>query len=142
MTKKRKPSGSQKPSVKVTTIKCTFCDGSGTDPFKLLSKLSSCPVCQGRKMIQVERPTVRCAYCQGTGKRPHARLTCSACKGTGLITLAGPTAKCPQCAGLGRMIESDLPCSLCRGSGLIAEKPSPQGLNNRTTSKSSVGSKT
>ena len=142
MTKKRKPSGRQKPSVNVMTVKCAFCDGTGKDPFKLLSKLSICPVCQGRKMVQVERPTVACAYCHGTGKQPHGRLTCSPCKGTGLITLAGPTAKCLQCGGLGRMIESDLPCSLCRGTGLVAEKPGPQGRSKRTASKSSVGSKT
>ena len=141
-TKKRKPSGNRKLIANMMTVKCAFCDGTGKDPFELLSKLSRCPVCEGRKAVEVERPVVSCAYCQGSGKQLHGRLTCSACKGTGLTKLGEPTAKCPQCAGLGRMVESDLACSLCKGTGLITEKLGPQGSNNRTASKSSVGSKT
>jgi len=30
------------------TLKCSFCKGTGVDPFELLSELSACQVCLGR----------------------------------------------------------------------------------------------
>ena len=110
------------PTREMTTVECAFCEGAGTDPFGILSRLSKCPVCNGRTKVEVAKPAYPCAYCRGTGKQRHTRLTCSACKGTGHITLAGPTARCPECDGSGRTQESDLPCTFCRGAGLIAEK--------------------
>ena len=102
-------------------VKCAFCDGTGKDPFDLLSSLSRCPVCNGRGAIAVKMPTVPCAYCMGTGRQRHTRLACSGCGGAGVIALAGPTTRCPQCDGSGREPEADLSCSLCRGAGLVAK---------------------
>ena len=114
-----KATNETKPTTHVT---CAFCSGTGQDPFELLSKLSKCPVCQGHKKIEVEKPTVACGYCQGTGRQRHARLECSGCGGTGVITLSGPTVQCPQCAGSGREHDADLSCSLCRGAGRVAKE--------------------
>ena len=114
------------------TITCAFCGGTGRDPYRILSKVSDCPVCKGHKSVQVETPVVACLYCKGTGRQRHTRLTCSACRGAGVITLPGspgrrrgkpgPTAACVQCDGSGREPEADLPCSRCKGAGLVATR--------------------
>ena len=121
-TAKRKSaaSTSQKPAGACKTVKCAFCGGTGRDPYRILSKVSDCPVCKGHKTVEVETPVVACLYCKGTGRQRHTRLTCSACRGAGVITLPGPTAACPQCDGSGREPEADLPCSRCKGAGLVA----------------------
>jgi DnaJ-class molecular chaperone len=111
------------------TVECAFCEGIGKDPYEILSKLSKCPVCNGRMKVEVTKPAYPCAYCHGTGKQRHTRLTCSACKGTGHVTVAGPTAECPECDGSGKTHGPDLSCAFCRGAGLIAE---------RSTEKSTV----
>ncbi len=120
---RRKSTGRKGRAEAVQARQCAFCNGTGRDPYEVLSRLAKCPVCNGHKTVDVKTPAVPCAYCRGTGRQRHTRLTCSACKGTGALTLAGPTAQCPQCGGTGRRVESDLACSLCKGAGLIAEKP-------------------
>ena len=122
-TAKRKSGAStnEKPVGVCKTIKCAFCGGTGRDPYRILSRVSDCPVCKGHKTVDVETPVVACLYCKGTGRQRHTRLTCSACGGAGVITLPAPTAHCPQCDGSGRDPEADLPCSLCRGAGLVAK---------------------
>ena len=115
-------STSRKPAGACKTVKCAFCGGTGRDPYRILSKLSNCPVCKGHKTVEVETPVVACLYCKGTGRQRHTRLTCSACRGKGVIPMAGPTTKCTQCDGAGREPEADLPCSLCKGAGLVAKK--------------------
>ena len=115
-------STSKKPSGACKTVQCAFCSGTGRDPYRILSKLSDCPVCKGHKTVEVKTPVVACLYCKGTGRQRHTRLTCSACRGTGVITLPGPTAACPKCDGRGRELEADLPCSRCRGAGLVAKR--------------------
>lgn len=127
--------GKDKTTGPATTTECAFCGGTGRDPYEVLSKLSNCQVCNGRKTIQMPSPIVVCAYCHGTGKQRHTRLTCSACGGRGAVTLAGPTTKCTQCGGNGREMGADLPCSLCKGTGLIALKPTVPKQENRTASK-------
>ena len=106
----------------IASVKCAFCDGTGKDPFELLSRLSKCPVCKGHKTLPMQAPTVPCAYCRGTGRQRHMRLACSGCGGAAVHALPGPTAECPQCDGSGREPEADLPCSLCRGAGLVAKR--------------------
>lgn len=129
MRTKRKPSRRRMPRGDMLTIKCAFCEGTGRDPYEVLSRLSNCQVCNGRTKVEVMKPAYPCAYCQGTGRQRHTRLTCSACKGTGQVTVAGPTARCPECRGSGRMRGPDLPCVLCRGAGLIVEKSTPGMVN-------------
>jgi DnaJ-class molecular chaperone len=123
-THRHKQTGNAKAATKtVDNVKCAFCDGTGKDPFDLMSSLSQCCVCIGHGKLDVKTPTVDCVYCHGTGRSRHTRLACSGCQGAGVITLAGPTTRCPQCCGSGTESESDLPCSLCRGAGLVARKP-------------------
>lgn len=141
-TVKRKPGTSTKPTGGVTTIKCAFCDGTGRDPYEILSKISDCPVCKGHKTVEAQTPFVACLYCKGTGRQRHTRLTCSACRGKGVIPMAGPTTKCAQCGGAGREPEADLPCSLCKGTGLVpSKKLTAPKQEHRTASKGRVGSK-
>ena len=125
MTKRRKPREHAVAADKTTTIKCAFCSGTGREPYRILSRISDCPVCKGHKAVEVKTPVVACLYCKGTGRQRHTRLTCSACRGAGVITLPGPTAACPQCRGGGRERETDLPCSLCKGAGLVAKRSGP-----------------
>jgi DnaJ-class molecular chaperone len=119
-TTEHKPIGKAGTPAKATGVKCAFCEGTGKDPFDLLSMLSRCPVCKGHKTLEMEGPTVACAYCRGTGRQRHMRLACSGCGGAGVHALLGPTARCPQCGGSGREPEADLACSLCKGAGLLA----------------------
>ena len=114
-------STSKKPAGACKTVPCAFCGGTGRDPYRILSRVSDCPVCKGHKTVEVETPVVGCLYCKGTGRQRHTRLTCSSCRGAGVITLPGPTAACPKCGGSGRDPEADLACSLCRGAGLVAK---------------------
>ena len=71
----------------IVGIECAFCKGEGKDPFDILSPLSSCPVCGGRKVVELEEPIRKCAFCNGTGVHPQTRLTCTACMGKGAQTI-------------------------------------------------------
>ena len=128
-------STSKTPAGAGKEIKCAFCGGTGRDPYRILSRVSNCPVCKGHKTIEVKTPNVACLYCKGTGRQRHMRLTCSACRGTGVITLAGPTAACPQCGGGGREHEADLPCSLCGGAGLVATRASQRSTASQSSKR-------
>ena len=105
-------------------IKCAFCNGTGKDPFDLLSKLADCQVCGATGEVMVEEPNVDCAYCGGSGVQPQTRNTCIACRGKGVIPCRGRRfsasgEKCPACKGTGRNIgKGDLPCLECKGTGL------------------------
>ena len=122
MSTKRKPSRHRMPPGEMLTLDCAFCKCTGRDPYEILSRLSKCPVCNGRTEVEVMKPAYPCAHCDSTGRQHHTRLTCSACKGTGHVTVAGPTAQCPECRGSGTIRGADLPCSFCRGAGLIAAR--------------------
>ena len=113
--------GDRKPPVPSTKIKCAFCGGTGRDPFEVMSKKSSCPVCKGRGEVSVQEPLVPCAYCHGTGQQPRTRLSCPACQGKGVVHLAGPTTECPNCEGAGKEPKTNMPCWVCKGAGLIAK---------------------
>lgn len=82
-------------------VPCAFCQGSGKDPFRLLSPLSACGVCDGTGRVEVEEPYVSCAFCGGTGIHPRSRLTCTACMGKGVIAIKKPVKSCPTCLGAG-----------------------------------------
>lgn len=102
-----------------TTIKCAFCQGKGKDPFKLLSELAICQVCNGEGKVNVISPYDSCPFCGGSGIQPHTRLVCTVCRGFGVISHQKDGKDCPACAGSGKNIENDLPCSTCGGSGKV-----------------------
>lgn len=74
----------KKPKFK--EIICAFCKGTGKDPFRVPSKLSSCQACAGRGKINIaDQPHETCGACKGTGIFIHHRLPCSVCKGKGIV---------------------------------------------------------
>ena len=105
------------------TIECAFCQGTGKDPFELLSPLATCQVCGGKGAVTVEEPAIRCAYCKGSGVHPYGvRITCAVCGGKGRVTVKEPTVACPACKGSGRAPESRLPCLNCKGRGVVERR--------------------
>lgn len=70
-------------------IKCAFCHGTGKDPFHLLSYLSDCPVCHGRKTVRVAKPYETCKACAGTGIYFKSKMYCWTCRGKGVVTVRG-----------------------------------------------------
>ena len=72
--------------VETKTIKCAFCQGTGKDPFELLSKMATCQVCGGERKVTVPVPHVTCPVCGGSGIQPHTRLVCRTCGGKGIIS--------------------------------------------------------
>ena len=103
-------------------VTCSFCSGTGRDPFGIMSWLSTCCVCGGSGTVQVEAPYTRCEHCEGTGA--IKRLTCTACRGTGFVpTSTGPTVVCPVCGGSGD--DASIPamaCLRCQGRGWILQE--------------------
>jgi DnaJ-class molecular chaperone len=110
------------PNTLKRQVVCAFCQGSGTDPFGILSSLTRCQVCDGLGEIEATLPFVRCGACAGSGIQPHHRLTCSACGGRGVHTVPEHRQICPDCNGKGLDPDSevDLPCSMCNGSGQVS----------------------
>lgn len=102
-------------------VTCSFCGGHGTDPFGIMSWLSTCCVCGGRKVVQVTAPYRRCARCQGSGA--IKTFTCTVCRGTGYVPVTpGPLQACPECRGSGDDAASALACITCRGRGLVPQE--------------------
>ncbi len=100
-------------------IRCPFCEGKGVDPFGVMSVLSQCPVCLGKKELKMREPLHECAFCAGSGVHPHTRMTCSACGGKGAATLKGPVETCPACEGSGASNSDNMPCTRCHGLGVV-----------------------
>jgi len=97
-------------------LSCAFCNGTGKDPFDLLSSTSDCLVCEGTSQVEIEEPLKVCVFCSGTGKNPlGARVTCIVCGGTGYNHIESET-KCTQCKGTGKSSDK-LPCTRCGGKG-------------------------
>ena len=101
-------------------VPCAFCQGTGTDPFGIMSWLSTCCVCKGKGTTRVRGPQERCAHCRGTGAVKS--LTCTVCGGKGLVPLrAAGAVECPECQGTGdEFSASALSCLKCRGRGWVA----------------------
>lgn len=102
-----------------TEITCRYCQGAGTDPFKLLSAISTCACCSGRGIVQITTPYVACPHCSGSGR--IKRFRCTVCTGKGVIAKpAQNTTNCPTCGGSGS--DAHIPaldCLTCRGRGFI-----------------------
>ena len=110
---------------------CAFCGGTGKDPFGILSRLSTCCVCQGRGTVAVEASHEWCAHCGGTGA--VKRLTCTVCGGRGVLpVLKGPTEVCPECGGSGDEPSAPaMACLECRGRGKIPAEAADKRANAR-----------
>ncbi len=103
------------------SIDCRFCKGKGIDPFGIMSKLATCPICGGKKEIIVFEPFVDCKFCKGSGVYPTSRLSCTACSGKGVISVERKNGKeCTKCFGSGIDPErgTSFWCFECHGSGL------------------------
>ncbi|MEI7996769.1 MAG: hypothetical protein WCH01_17890 [Methylococcaceae bacterium] len=99
-------------------VGCVFCSGTGKDPFGIMSWHSSCPVCLGKKVIEVVKAHVPCAHCKGSGA--YKTFSCGVCAGKGVVSApVGPTRICPDCRGTGDDIASGMACLTCRGRGWI-----------------------
>ena len=113
----------KEPAVKkeMVEVECAFCQGTGRDPFGILSPLSNCSVCGGKGVVRVAKPYVTCHACDGTGIQRFTRLTCLACGGKGVVGVADKTETCPVCGGAGADTENRY-CLRCHGSGVIPVK--------------------
>ena len=102
-------------------ITCAYCNGTGKDPYDLMSTMSNCQSCLGTGQVEVEEPAKTCAFCSGTGKNPlGARVPCIVCHGKGSNYCKSDTI-CHQCKGTGKAPDS-LPCLRCKGKGFFCKK--------------------
>lgn len=108
---------------KMVKVKCAFCNGTGKDPFGLLSHLSDCQVCLGKGEVEILGPVVTCNFCHGSGIQPYttSRLHCLACGGVGVVTKITPSRKCPVCKETGIYPRRPHPvaCHICHGQGVV-----------------------
>lgn len=122
MTRRRRATYKE-PAIKreMVEVQCAFCQGTGRDPFGVMSHLSNCSVCGGKGVVKVAKPYVTCRGCEGTGIQPFTRLTCLACGGRGITSVAEKTETCPVCGGAGADTENRY-CLRCHGSGVVPLK--------------------
>lgn len=106
------------------TATCAFCQGKGTDPFKILFKLSKCQVCLEKGEVTIPEPAIECVFCNGTGIHRDQRLTCIVCGGKGMVSIKEPVETCPDCNGKSVVVGQSLrlPCFKCGGKGVITKK--------------------
>ena len=99
---------------------CSFCSGTGKDPFGIMSWLSTCCVCGGKGVVLMQTPYTRCSHCQGTGA--IKTFTCTVCMGRGFVHAPhGQTAICNECKGSGDDPSAPaMACLKCRGHGFVA----------------------
>ena len=116
------PKTKKKSRVKVSIIQitCAFCEGTGKDPFGILSIRSNCQVCGGKGKVNVEEPYIECVFCGGSGVFPDKRITCTVCMGKGAVKGIENPQACPDCEGTGVSTNTPgLPCIRCKGKGVI-----------------------
>lgn len=104
-----------------TEMTCSFCGGTGKDPFGIMSWISTCCVCGGKGSVNVRTPYAPCAHCNGTGA--VKTFVCTSCMGKGYIPLPrGPISICPDCRGSGDDGSAPgMACLRCRGRGFVSE---------------------
>ncbi|MBK4732552.1 hypothetical protein JJD41_22180 [Oxynema sp. CENA135] len=106
------------PKTALTHVPCAYCRGTGKDRYQIMSPLSTCPVCHGRRSHELPSPLIPCAYCRGTGASPiGARNPCLACGGKGVQGRSPESAPCKACGGTGRQGSTGFYCHACHGSG-------------------------
>jgi len=66
-------------------VTCSFCSGRGTDPFGIMSWISTCCVSGGRGVVQVPASCGRSAHCWGTGDDASSALACMTYRGRGWV---------------------------------------------------------
>ena len=115
-------------------LTCAFCQGTGRDPFGLLSVLSTCGACRGSGKVRVKRPYVPCRACGGTGIQPFTRLYCLGCGGKGVQSIPeGAMQTCPVCEGAG-VDGVGLYCQHCHGIGEVpVEEEAGKKADNEVT---------
>ena len=101
-------------------VVCSFCRGTGKDPFGIMSALSACCVCGGKRVLRLHGPHRGCPHCDRTGA--VGTFTCGVCRGTGFLPVAvGRTEPCLECGGTGSSRDNEhLSCLRCRGQGLVS----------------------
>lgn len=109
-------------SRSMAEVKCAYCQGTGKDPWGLMSVLSDCQVCKGKGTVQIEAPYEQCPVCTGKGVERNKRLTCTACKGKGVLHIEKGMKTCPVCGGAGKTGSVGLRkyCLKCHGSGKVS----------------------
>jgi len=101
-------------------VKCAFCNGTGKDPFEIMSPFATCSVCHGLKEHHILKPFSTCAYCKGTGVARGLRNPCLSCHGIGQVSHhKGKLSVCPECNGSGAELKSNLTCLKCKGAGVV-----------------------
>ena len=106
----------------MTEVRCAYCKGKGTDPWGLMSALSSCQVCHGNGVVQIGEPYTTCPVCKGRGNERNTRVTCSTCKGKGVVHIEADMNTCPDCGGTGMTGSAGLRkyCLTCHGIGRVS----------------------
>ncbi len=109
-------------SRSMSEVKCAYCQGTGRDPWGLMSVLSKCQVCKGKGTVQIEAPYEQCPVCNGKGVERNKRLSCMACKGKGVLHIEKGTKACPVCGGAGKTGSVGLKkyCLKCHGTGKVS----------------------
>jgi DnaJ-class molecular chaperone len=105
--------------MELTEVTCSFCAGTGGDPFGIMSWISTCCVCGGKGSVFIRSPHARCAHCRGTGA--VKTFTCTSCMGKGVVPLPqSPVSACPECGGSGDDGSAPgMACLRCRGRGFV-----------------------
>jgi len=101
-------------------IPCAYCKGKGVDPYRIMSELSTCCACLGKKTIEVITPFKECLFCRGSGEDLGGRYSCGVCGGAGVVHVPRPSQPCPECEGVGITGGASLYCTNCKGTGGIS----------------------
>ncbi|MBU4487149.1 MAG: hypothetical protein KKD38_09510 [Candidatus Delongbacteria bacterium] len=100
-------------------INCAFCEGKGLDIFGIMSYLSKCYACMGKKTIWLKKPVKTCPSCKGTGIAAEGRNYCMVCNGKGIVSIPENAITCSKCNGSG-IDDSGNYCVKCKGVGVYS----------------------
>lgn len=107
-------------------VPCAYCRQTGRDRYGVMSPLSACAACRGKRFHLIATPVVKWAYYHGSGASPTGtRSYCLACGGQGIQSRAERTQPCPDCHTLGAQRSTGLYCQQCHGAGMIRPQIDP-----------------